>query len=92
MRVYHDFFLYPDSDQRFLMRIQIRIRIRPNDTDPDPKHWPWRLISVLQSVFILALYIPNKESLQGLGKFLIMIMEDGEVFTLMEEIEKGLTS
>ena len=34
MRVYHDFFWYPDPDQRFLMRI----RIRPNDTDPDPKH------------------------------------------------------
>ena len=30
MRVYHDFFWYPDPDQRFL----IRIRIRPNDTDP----------------------------------------------------------
>ena len=30
MRVYHDFFWYPDPDQRFLMRI----RIRPNDTDP----------------------------------------------------------
>ena len=28
MRVYHDFFWYPDPDQRFL------IRIRPNDTDP----------------------------------------------------------
>ena len=26
----HDFFWYPDPDQRFLMRI----RIRPNDTDP----------------------------------------------------------
>ena len=30
MRVYHDFFWYPDPVQRFLMRI----RIRPNDTDP----------------------------------------------------------
>ena len=29
MRVYHDFFWYPDPDQRFL------IRIRANDTDPD---------------------------------------------------------
>ena len=28
MRVYHDFFLVPDPDQRFL------IRIRANDTDP----------------------------------------------------------
>ena len=35
MRVHHDFFLYPDPDQRFLKRI--RIRIRANDTDP--KHW-----------------------------------------------------
>ena len=35
MRVYHNFFWYPDPDKRFLMRI----RIRPNDTDPDPKHW-----------------------------------------------------
>ena len=33
MRVYHDFFWYPDPGQRFLMRI----RIRPNDTDP--KQW-----------------------------------------------------
>ena len=32
MRVYHDFFWYPDPVQRFLMRI--RILIRPNDTDP----------------------------------------------------------
>ena len=40
MRVYHDFFWYPDPDQRFLMRI----RIRPNDTDPDPKHWLDKLI------------------------------------------------
>ena len=30
MRVYHDFFWYPDPDQRFLKRI----RIRANDTDP----------------------------------------------------------
>ena len=30
MRVYHDFFWYPDPDQRFLNRI----RIRANDTDP----------------------------------------------------------
>ena len=30
MRVFHDFFWYPDPDQRFL----IRIRIRPNDMDP----------------------------------------------------------
>ena len=28
MRVYHDFFWYPDPHQRLLMRI------RPNDTDP----------------------------------------------------------
>ena len=32
MQVYHDFFWYPDPDQRFLIRI--RIRIRPNDMDP----------------------------------------------------------
>ena len=32
MRVYQDFFLYPDPDQRFLKRI--RILIRANDTDP----------------------------------------------------------
>ena len=30
MQVYHDFFWYPDPDQRFL----IRIRILANDTDP----------------------------------------------------------
>ena len=30
MRVYHDFFWYPDPDQRFLKRI----RIWANDTDP----------------------------------------------------------
>ena len=30
MRVYHDYFWYPDPDQRFLMRI----RIQPNDTHP----------------------------------------------------------
>ena len=30
MRVYHDFFWYPDPDQRFLKWI----RIRTNDTDP----------------------------------------------------------
>ena len=30
MRVYHDFFWYPDPDQSFLMRI----RIQANDTDP----------------------------------------------------------
>ena len=32
MRVYHDYFWYPDPDQHFLMRI--RIRIRANDPDP----------------------------------------------------------
>ena len=37
MRVYRDFFLYPDPDQRFLMRI----RIRANDTDP--KHCPTQM-------------------------------------------------
>ena len=31
MRVYHNFFWYPDPDQRFLMRI----RIQANDTDPE---------------------------------------------------------
>ena len=30
MQVYHNFFWYPDPDQRFL----IRIRILANDTDP----------------------------------------------------------
>ena len=30
MQVYHEFFWYPDPDQRFLKRI----RIRANDTDP----------------------------------------------------------
>ena len=33
MQVYHDFFWYPDPDQRFLIRI--RIRILANDTDPN---------------------------------------------------------
>ena len=34
MQVYHDFFWYPDPDQRFLIRIRIRIRILTIDTDP----------------------------------------------------------
>ena len=38
MQVYHDFFWYPDPDQRFLIRIRIQIRIQirilANDTDP----------------------------------------------------------
>ena len=34
MQVHHDFFWYPDPDQRFLIRIRIWIRILANDTDP----------------------------------------------------------
>ena len=32
MRVYHDFFCYPDPDPRFLKWFRIRIRL--NDKDP----------------------------------------------------------
>ena len=41
MRVYHDFFWYPDPDQRLL----IRIRIRPNDTDPTGSETLIRIIN-----------------------------------------------
>ena len=52
MRVYHNFFLYPDPDQRFLMRIQ------PNDTDPTDQNTALHYIIIYMYIVMVHKYAP----------------------------------